>query len=153
MGMISTLDSQPDSPNLREGTSFSLVLRKFNDRTEGFPVFRLVYGDFDFSLVLPFEAHVEERLYRIISLADGAEMEPSELARRTADTLSAAIDAQLLPPTIAQIKYAVAIAQELALELPAGALRYRESMKLFLDTHAPLFRESKAYRRSGSSAE
>jgi len=115
-------------------------------------VFRLVYGDFDFFLVLPFEAHVEERLYRIISLADGAEMDPPELARRAADTLSAALDAHLIPPTGPQIKYAIAIAQELELELPANALRYRESMRVFLSTHAPTFRESKAYRRRQGTA-
>lgn len=116
-------------------------------------MFRLVYGDFDFSLVLPFEAHVEERLYRIISLADGAEMDPPELARRAADMISATLDAHIIPPTAPQIRYAIAIAQELALELPANALRYRESMKVFISTHAPTFRESKAYRRAQRTAE
>ncbi len=116
-------------------------------------MFRLVYGDSEFSIELPFEAHVEERLYRIISLADGEEISPVELARRAADLVSTSLDAHLIPPTVSQLKYALAIAKELALELPANALRYREAMNSFLSTHAPTFRESKAYRRGLRSLE
>jgi len=129
------------------------ALLKLNDRTEGCPVFHLVYGDFEFSLPLPLEGHIEERLYRIISSGEGAEMDPPELARRAADMIAAAVDAYTIPPSVAQIRYALAIAQELALELPANALRYRESMKVFISTHAPTFKESKAFRRNQRSAE
>ncbi len=116
-------------------------------------MFRLVYGDSEFSIELPFEAHVEERLYRIISLADGADISPVELARRAADLVSTSLDAYLIPPTVAQVKYALAIAKELELDLPANALRHKESMNAFLSTHAPTFRESKAYRRGVRPAE
>jgi hypothetical protein len=132
------------------------VLRKFNDRTEGYPVFRLVFGDFDFNIALPFEAHIEERLYRIISAAEtgeATELAHQELARRIVDVITAILEGEVLPPTDKQVRYAVAIAQELSLELPAEVLKYRESMAVFLGTHAENYRKSKGYRRNAGLPE
>ena len=112
--------------------------------------FRLVYGDFDFHVSLPLEEHIEQRLYRIISQAepfDSGERGHLELARRIADVITAVLEGEMLPPSNKQLQYALAIARELTLELPADVLKYRESMGVFLATHAESYRSSKANRR------
>lgn len=117
--------------------------------------FRLVYGDFDCHVALPFEEHIEQRLYRIISqaepLEDGARCHP-ELARHIADLITAILEGEMLPPSKKQLHYALAIARELNLELPADVLRYRESMGVFLATHADRYRKSKATRHGTGTA-
>lgn len=118
--------------------------------------FRLVYGDFDLHIALPFEGHIEERLYQIISqteLEETAQRGHLELARRIVDVVTAIMDGEVLPPTDKQIKYAVAIAQELSLELPAEVLKYREAMAVFLGSHAENYRRSKGYRRNQGASE
>lgn len=114
-------------------------------------MFRLVYGDFEFHIALPFEAHIEERLYRIISKVEPGEtgeLPQQELSRRVVDVLTAILEGEVLPPSDKQLRYAVAIAQELSLELPAEVLKYRESMATFLGTHAETYRRSKGNRRN-----
>ncbi len=117
--------------------------------------FRLVYGDFDFHMPLPFEEHIEQRLYRIISqaepLEDGARSHP-ELAGRIADLITAILEGEVLPPSKKQLHYALAIARELNLELPADVLRHRESMGVFLAAHAERYRRSKASRHGAGVA-
>lgn len=108
--------------------------------------FRLVYGDFEFELTLPFEPHVEERLYHLCQPEppETADRRRNELARRVVDLVTALLEGEALPPTDKQIKYAVAIARELSLELPAEVLQYRDAMTVFLGTHAPEYRQRKA---------
>lgn len=116
--------------------------------------FRLVYGDFDFHVVLPFEPHLEERLYSIISQTgspDSVEIAPLDLARRIVDVVTVMLEGQALPPTDKQLKYALAIAQELGLELPAHVLQYRDAMNVFLSSNAETYRRSKGLRRSAGS--
>lgn len=109
---------------------------------------RLVCGDFEYQLALPFEAHVEERLCIMMGLSDptrNAERVRNDLARRIVDLITAMLEGEILPPTDKQLKYAVAIARELGIELPADILQYRDAMKVFLGTHAPQYRQSKGY--------
>ncbi len=110
--------------------------------------FRLTYEDSEIFLALAFEGHIEERLLQIMGKTEpqvAAERGRNELARRIVDLVTALLEGDLLPPTEKQLKYAVAIAQELSLELPAEVLQYRETMKAFLGAHAEHYRRSKGY--------
>lgn len=110
--------------------------------------FRLTYGDSEICLELAFDGHIEERLLQIIGRAEphaAAERGKNDLARRIVYLVTALLEGELLPPTEKQLKYAVAIARELSLELPAEVLQCRESMKVFLGAHAEKYRRSKGY--------
>ncbi len=110
--------------------------------------FRLVYGDFELQLALPFEEHIEERLNQVIGQTDppqAAERGRNDLARRIVELITALLEGELLPPTPKQLKYALAIARELTLELPSDVLQYREAMTVFLNTYAEQYRRRKGY--------
>lgn len=118
--------------------------------------FRLIYGDSEFELALPFEEHIENRLFQMISSAEpslAAERGRNDLARRMVDLITALLEGELLPPTDKQLKYAVAIARELSLELPAEVLQYREAMTVFLGTHAQQYRRRKGYSSPAAVAQ
>ncbi|MFA5940887.1 MAG: hypothetical protein WC809_16140 [Sinimarinibacterium sp.] len=118
--------------------------------------FRLVYGDFEFHLPLPFEGHIEERLLGIVTKTEppqAAERGRNDLARRIVDVVTAILEGELLPPTARQLKYAVAIARELSLELPAEVIQYREAMTVFLGTYAEQYRRRKGYLRGIGRSE
>lgn len=113
--------------------------------------FQLVYGDFELHLELPFEEHIAERLCRVIGQtepAQTADRDRIDLARRIVDLITAMLDGDVLPPTEKQLKYAVAIARELSLELPAEVLQYRTAMTVFLGTHAQQYRRRKGSNRT-----
>lgn len=113
--------------------------------------FQLVYGDCELQLALPFEEHIAERLYRLINKTEPAqtvERERVDLARRIVDLITAMLEGDVLPPTEKQLKYAVAIARELSLELPAEVLQYRTAMTVFLSTHAQQYRHRKGINRA-----
>lgn len=115
--------------------------------------FQLVYGDFEYPLSLPFEAHVEERLFRLVSQGEppgSVERSRNDLSRRIVDLVTAMLDGEVLPPSIKQLKYAIAIARELSLELPSEVLQYRSAMAVFLGTHAPFYRTRKNYDRGSA---
>ncbi len=118
--------------------------------------FRLLHEESEQYLSLPFEGQVEERLLQVIRGSESplaADRARSELALRMVDLVAALLDGKLLPPSEKQLKYAVAIARELALQLPEGVLQYRESMKLFLDTHAEEYRRRKGYDKPRSGPQ
>lgn len=118
--------------------------------------FRLVYGDFEFHLSLPFEGHIEERLLGIVSQTEppqAAERSRNDLARRIVDVVTAILEGELLPPTARQLKYALAIARELSLELPAEVIQYREAMAVFLGTYAEQYRRRKGFARPVGTSE
>jgi hypothetical protein len=117
--------------------------------------FRLMHENSELHLALPFEAHIEERLLQVIGdaeLGQAAERNRSDMARRIADLVTALLKGELLPPTEKQLKYAVAIARELSLELPNEALQYREVMKAFLGVHAERYRKQKGYSPTAQRA-
>ena len=103
-----------------------------------------MYDDSELHLALPFEGHIEELIGKTEPPV-AAERGRNDLARRIVDLVTALLEGDLLPPTEKQLKYAVAIAQELSLELPAEVLQYRETMKAFLDAHAGQYRRRKGY--------
>jgi len=117
--------------------------------------FQLVYGDFEYPLLLPFEEHVEERLLKLVSQeepGDASEMSRKDLARRLVDLITALLECEVLAPTERQIKYAVAIAKELSLEIPPEVLQYRASMTVFLGTHSERYRRRKGYAEPARGA-
>ncbi|GLQ98987.1 hypothetical protein [Dyella mobilis] len=60
-----------------------------------------------------------------------------------ATTLSECLDADLKPPTQAQLKYATAIARDLNLALPPEALRFRGAMTDFLGRFAEVHKQQR----------
>jgi len=58
------------------------------------------------------------------------------LAMCFASSLAECLDADLKPPTEAQLKYATAIARDLGVSLPSEALRFRGAMAEFIDRFA-----------------
>lgn len=117
--------------------------------------FQIVSDDHEFRLALPFEAHVEERLCDLLRSSDNRERDErlrKALSRRFVDLLTETIDRDMLPPTPKQTDYAVAIARELNLELPADVLCFRDAMTVFLSQHVQSFRERKAARLGATVA-
>jgi hypothetical protein len=92
---------------------------------------------------LSLDAHVEDQLFQLLDQIEQAadpELARAKLSARLADGISMVIEAKDLPPTEKQIKYAVAIARELHLELPADVLQLRQAMNNFLEEHADRYR-------------
>ena len=113
--------------------------------------FRRVYDDSEFQLPLLFEGHVADHLYRLVSQSDPPETAArnrKELAERIVERITAMLEGEALPPTAKQVKYAVAIARELSIELPAQALQHRDSKTAFIGRHAPQYRQRKGFERS-----
>lgn len=109
--------------------------------------FVLVYGDHELALPLRFEAHVEETLVRLMEAAAGAatgDRTRIELASRLVDAVTAMLETNVLPPSERQVKYAVAVARELNLQIPAAVLQHRSAMAEFLANHAETYRRSRA---------
>lgn len=63
------------------------------------------------------------------------------LAYCFASSLTECLDADLKPPTDAQIQYATAITRELGLSLNSETLRYRGAMSEFINRYADAFKE------------
>lgn len=110
--------------------------------------FELVYGDRDLVLLLPFDEVVEERLTELLRRAEPGELSErtrAHLANRLCEVIATVVEGEALPPTDKQVKYAVAIARELSLELPAEVLQFRDAMTTFLTIHAEHYRRRKGY--------
>lgn len=108
--------------------------------------FQLAFGQCDLALPLALDSQVEDRLLGIIGGDDSAASSKRariKLAAQISDAISAVVVGEGIPPSEKQIKYAVAIAQELSLELPAEVLQFRHAMAVFLDTHAERYRRSR----------
>jgi hypothetical protein len=107
----------------------------------------LVYGDHEIALSLPFEAHVEGRLIQLMDpLAEAPTRDRTrhELASRIVDAVTSMLETDVIPPSEKQVKYAVAIARELNLHLPADVLQHRDAMTEFLANHAQTYRRSRS---------
>jgi hypothetical protein len=101
--------------------------------------FQLIYGDAEFTLPLEFEGNIEDRLYRILARDDPPEAAAHSrniLANRIVETITNMLEGEDLPPTDKQVKYAIAIARTLSLQIPAEVLQHRTSMAAFLTTYA-----------------
>ena len=106
--------------------------------------FQLVYGDRELALALPFEHHVEARLLQMLAQgcdeAATAGRKSPNLAREIVEAITALIENTTLPPSEKQVRYAIAIARELSLELPPEVLQFRPAMTAFLGAHASRYR-------------
>ncbi|WP_445143364.1 hypothetical protein [Dyella sp. Tek66A03] len=65
------------------------------------------------------------------------------LAHCFATSLVECLDADLKPPTEAQLKYATAIARELGIALPSETLRFRGPMAEFIDRFADAMKQKR----------
>lgn len=109
--------------------------------------FQFVYGDQELVLPVQFESHIEDQLLHLlgrIASPDGGENLRANLSARVADAITAVIESRANPPSDKQLKYAVAIARELSLQLPAEVLQHKEAMAEFLSRHADTYRRRKA---------
>ncbi len=70
----------------------------------------------------------------------------ARLAQCFAVSLTECLDADLKPPTPAQVQYATDIARQLGIPLPPEVLRFRGSMGEFIDRFAEALRQ----KRGGS---
>lgn len=109
-------------------------------------MFELVYGDRELVLALPLEPHVQDRLAAAIVSANDADhygRENTVFVQKVVDVLTALVEADVLPPTDNQIKYAISIARTLNLQLRPEVLQYRDAMAAFLSKHAEEYRKKK----------
>lgn len=70
----------------------------------------------------------------------------ARLAQCFAVSLTECLDADLKPPTSAQVQYATDIARQLGIPLPPGALRFRGLMGEFIDRFAEVLRQKRQGR-------
>ena len=115
--------------------------------------FELVYGDRDLLLTLHFDVAVEERLVELLRRGGPTELSQKTrgaLANRISEGIAMIIEGQAMPPSEKQIKYAISIARELSLELPADVLQFRDAMTTFLTIHAEHYRRRKGYTAAKS---
>lgn len=69
------------------------------------------------------------------------------LSTSFANVLTECLDTDLQLPTDSQVKYAMDIARELGVSLPADALRFRGAAHDFIDRFEEAFRSSRERRR------
>ncbi|MES0873684.1 hypothetical protein [Sinimarinibacterium thermocellulolyticum] len=108
--------------------------------------FVLVYGDHEMTLPLQFEAHVEEKLIRLMRASPDSPLQERrrlELSSSIVEVISSMLENNVIPPSEKQVKYAVAIARELNLQIPATVLQHRDAMTEFLANHAETYRKSR----------
>lgn len=101
---------------------------------------RLVDDDLDLSLDIAMSWNSREalgiQLERCLSTGTNAPFE-----WRLITSLASILDDDLQPPTKSQVSYALSIAKALAVSLPGEALKYKGTMKQFLNRHASMFQE------------
>ncbi len=109
--------------------------------------FRLIYGDADLSVGLPLENHIEEQLLQLLDLTTTR----ASTASRIAEVITSMLESEVPAPSEKQIKYAVAIARALGLQLSADVLQSKDAMAQFLEQHAVAYRRRKVERQQESS--
>jgi hypothetical protein len=104
---------------------------------------RLVDDDLDVSLELPLDPVTREALgIQIQRCAFPSGRSTCSFESRLVEHLIELVDADLRPPTIKQMSYAIGIARSLNISVPGEALRFRGSMAEFLNRFSSLYRES-----------
>ncbi|HET7332898.1 hypothetical protein [Dyella sp.] len=83
----------------------------------------------------------------------GVESLRVRLATCFATTLVECLDADLKPPTKAQLKYATAIARDLNVALPGEALRFRGAMAEFLNRFVEVHKQRRRSHSHGNEAD
>jgi hypothetical protein len=109
---------------------------------------QLVLNDED-AISIPIDDCIREAWalqYDRAQLSGGIDRFRERLAVCFAISLAQCLDSDLQPPTSAQMAYAMAIARELGIALPAEALRFRGAMGDFIDRFAEaLSRKRQSY--------
>jgi hypothetical protein len=103
----------------------------------------------DLCLPLTIDGTIEAALRSQWDRLDGAAERDRwavQVARRIAPFLADCLDWDLKPPTRAQVSFAISIARQLDIDVPAAALRKRGAMHDFLEEHAAVFKGSSAPR-------
>lgn len=106
---------------------------------------QLVLDD-DSGIPIPLDDCVREAWllqYSRASHTGGMEGFRDRLAACFALSLAECLDADLKPPTDAQLRYATSIARELGIALPSEALRFRGPMAEFIDRFAEQLRQKR----------
>jgi len=106
---------------------------------------RLVLNDDD-DIPIPLDDPIQEAwaLQYDRALHSGSvESFQARLAQCFALSLTECLDADLKPPTSAQVQYATDIARQLGIPLPPEALRFRGSMGEFIDRFAEVLRQKR----------
>jgi len=114
---------------------------------------QLVFED-QWSIPVPMDDRLEEALgvQRERACRDEFDLAFVErLSECFANSLAACLDADLQLPTDSQVKYAMDIARELGVSLPADALRFRGAAHEFIDRFENAFRTSRERRRRATS--
>ncbi len=112
--------------------------------------------DDDSGIAIPLDDCLKEAWllqYSRASLTGGIDGFRERLATCFALSLAECLDADLKPPTEAQLRYATSIARELGIALPSEALRYRGSMAEFIGRFVDAFRQKRCAYRRGQSAQ
>ena len=111
---------------------------------------RLVYGDHEFSIDLPFEPHIEDRVVALLTSPAGKaspDRATTEFVQGLVTIVTDMLERAPIPPSEKQVAYAVQIARTLGLELPADVLQLRSAMGAFLEEHAAEYRRRKSHER------
>jgi len=101
---------------------------------------RLVDDDLDVSLDLPLDKVTREALgIQMQRCAAAQSRHTFEL--RLVQRIAELVDADLHPPTLRQLAYAINIAKVLDVSVPGEVLRFRGSMSEFLKRFSPLYKD------------
>lgn len=110
---------------------------------------QLMFED-QWSIPLPMDDRLEEALgvQRERVCRDESDLAfVARLSECFATSLAACLDTDLQLPTDSQVKYALDIARELGVSLPADALRFRGAAHEFIDRFKDSFHVSRERRR------
>ncbi|MGN2242449.1 hypothetical protein ACFWZU_02945 [Frateuria sp. GZRR33] len=102
----------------------------------------------DIEVGIPLDPSIQEAWqiqYERSLEAGRAEGFQKRLATSFAQALTDCLDADLKPPTDAQLRYATSIARELGVALPPEALRFRGAMADFIGRFAERLREKRGH--------
>jgi hypothetical protein len=100
---------------------------------------------------MPADSYLREAWREQLARAESAGA-ASELSRQFIQCLAASLieclDPDLKPPTEAQIAYAADITEELKIDFPMTALRYRGEMAAFIKEHVAAFKRKRLSKRA-----
>lgn len=107
---------------------------------------RLVDDDRDVSLDLPLDPASREALgIQIQRCASNSTR--NTFGSRLVEKLVEIVDADLKPPTERQVAFAIHLAKELGISIPAEALRFRGSMTEFLTRFGEAYRDRSPFKQ------
>lgn len=116
---------------------------------------RIVDDDKEWQIDIPIDETTQEALL----LQSLRSSEPAfrdrflaQLCGQLQRMLAECLDIGLQPPTEKQVKFALAIAKELAIPIPSDVLRYRDAMGNFLTRYADSFKRRRGLRSDSAEA-